>query len=264
MLRDSGESDLSELEQEFELEMEDLELDEEAETDEEFEDSGDYEEDLQGELEAADEEGADYADRFYELSQMEYESEADADQEMEGLLEEMEQEYFFGEKFLKNKAKGLIKKGIKFAAGKIPALQALKNMTHLSRLNLRNLLKTFGKPLLQKALAATPQGAAALTALKVLGYEATEDSEVDREVWDNYVGVCKEAYEHLAQNLNENADNPLVASELATKAFKTAVRRRQNGLATRRMPGRAGAVSTGRRKRVVYLDPGEYVVVRRR
>jgi hypothetical protein len=289
MLKDSNDADLSELEREFELEMDDLEFEYEGNPDEESgdEEYGDqeygdqeYEEDQMQEYEGSDEETSDYAQRFYELSQMEFESESELDQEMDGLLSEMEQEYFFGGvgKFLKSKAKGLVKKGFKYAVGRIPALQALKNMTHLSRLNLTGLLKTFGKPLLEKALAATPQGAIALTALKALGHEATEDSEVDREVWDNYVQVCKEAYEHLADNLNENADHPLEASRLATNAFQKALINRRRMGHRRRFPhGRRfmrggvarGGIVTGAphsrgKKQVFYIDPDVEIVVLRK
>lgn len=272
MLRDAYETDLSELEQEFELEMDDLELDEGEAADEEFEESDEfeYEGDLGEELEAGDEEGSDYAERFYELSQMEFESESDVDREMEGLLDEMEREYFFGGvgKFLKKGAKGLIKKGLDYAKKNIPAIKALQSMTPLLRGNLKGLLKSFGGPLLKKALAATPQGAAALAAMKVLGFEATEDSEVDREVWDNYVAVCREAYEHLAENLNENANHPLEAAKLASNAFQAGLKRTRATARARSRPGmgarRGGRPGSPRRRRVIYLGPNEYVVIRRR
>ena len=285
MYKNSNDADLSELEREFELEMDDQEgeyeggSDEEA-GDEEFGDEGEYEYEYEDaslqEFEGSDEEGGDYAERFYELSQMEFESESDLDREMENILEEMQREYFFGGvgKFLKSKAKGLVKKGLKYAAGNIPALKALQNMTNLSRFNLTGLLKGVGLPLLKKALAATPQGAIAMTALKALGHEASEDTEVDREVWDSYVGVCKEAYEYLAENLNENADEPLEASRLANKAFQTAlVNRRRMGHRRfhhrrglrRGITGRSGIVGRpARKKQVFYIDPDVEVVVIRR
>jgi len=285
MMKDVNDADLSELEREFELEMDDSEFEYEGSSDEESgdEEYGDqeygdqeYEEDQMQEFEGSDEEGSDYAERFHELSQMEFESESELDQEMDGLLSEMEQEYFFGGvgKFLKSKAKGLVKKGLKYAAGRFPALKVLQSMTHLSRLNLKGLLKTFGKSFLEKALAATPQGAIALTALKALGHEATEDTEVDREVWDNYVQVCKEAYEHLADNQNENADQPLEASRLATNAFQTALMNRRR-MVRRRFPhhGRRfmqGGIMRGgvgirrRKKQVFYIDPDVEIVVLRK
>lgn len=270
MLKESNGSDLSELEQEFELEMDDLEYEDESSLDEELGDeelegAGDYEEDLQQEFETTDEENTDYGERFYELAQREYESESEVDREIDGLLNEMEQDFFFGgvKKFLKGKAKGLIKKGLKFAAGKIPALQALQGITQLTRGNLKGLLASLAKA----GLAAHPAGAAALPALKALGFEASEDSEANREAWDNYVEVAREAYEHLADNLNETADEPLEASRQATKAYQAALMKQRSGFPRRASYGatlRRGAQSHSRKKRqVVYIDPDVRVVVLR-
>src|SRR5690349_18382833 len=81
-----------------------------------------------------------FAERMYELSQNQYESEAEAMERVSGLLSEMEREYFWGAlkkvvggaKKLYNKATaipgvgGLIKKGINMAGSSIPAFSALK------------------------------------------------------------------------------------------------------------------------------------------
>jgi hypothetical protein len=270
---------LSELEQEFELEMDDSELDEEAgadeefeedsEADEEFEGAGDYEEDMR-ELEA-DEEAGDYAERFYELAQRGYESEAEVAGQVDELLREMEQEYFFG---------GLVKKGLgalkkrasQYARKKFKSLGGWRGLGKLAGGLLSGKLGAIAKQL----AALSPQGAAALAAFNALrSSETGEDSEADRETWDNYVRVCKEAYEHLAQNLDEMAADPSVASELAHVAFKTAMNRHKH---RRRLQvgGLAGAVRAGvqartgaatptrRRRRVVRLRPGEYLVVYRK
>lgn len=223
MLKDFNESELSELEQEFELEMDDSEfehesgLDEELDEelgdeefgDEEFEGASDYEEDLEQEFEMADEETGDYAERFYELAQMESESASDLYREMDRIHEELEMENFFGVgKFLKNK----LKKGLKLAAQNIPALKLLKS----------DLIKKIGMPL----LASTPYGAAATAALKALGHEANEDFGADREVWDSYVDVSREAYEQLAQNLNNKSVMPQKAGAYAARALQAAAARR--------------------------------------
>ena len=273
MARNQDDSYLSELERELELEMDDLELENESEldeelSDEEFENASDYEEDSQQqEFELDEGETGDYAERFYELSQMEFESESELDRELEGLLNGMERDYFFGgiKKFIKSKGKGLIKKGLKYAAGRVPALQALKGITQLARGNLKGSLLALAKT----ALAAHPAGAAALPALKALGFETSEDSEANREAWDNYVEVARESYEHLAQNLNENADSPLEASRLATNAFQTALRQ-QGGRKTsqqraRRFKRGGVTVGSGRKRQIVYIDRDvEEVVIRRR
>src|SRR5215212_2848806 len=105
MAQDRYDADLSGLEQEFELEMEDdssgeLELGDDSELD-----------DSAGELETGDgTEG--YAERFYELGQGSYESEYELDQGVNELVGQMENEFFFGYKRLRNAAKGLVKKGL--------------------------------------------------------------------------------------------------------------------------------------------------------
>src|SRR5689334_11712218 len=101
MGRAPGASGFSDLEREFELEMEgsdgsDSELDEELDeetSDEEFEsdeESGDFE--TAFELESA---GFDYADRLQELSAREFESESEVDQALNEVLNDIEQEFFF-------------------------------------------------------------------------------------------------------------------------------------------------------------------------
>lgn len=273
MPRRSNEYDLSELEQEFELEMDDLEADEELEDSGDFE-QGDseygepeFEDNNQAEWES-DEETAGYAERFYELSQMEFEYDGELEQEVTDVLNEMA-EHFFGAKLLKQAGR----RALKYASKRlnIPSLKVLTQM-----------LGTVGMPLISKALAATPQGAAVLAALNTarrLSSEAGEDTQ--SEVWDNYAQVCREAYERLAESVadNENAGNPMVAAELATDAFQGAFRTVANqapfGASSRRTPAigwpsgsvrdkRAAPPSRRRRSEIRYqhvLQPGERVVV---
>jgi hypothetical protein len=108
--------DMSELEREFEFEME-------AESDDEFE--GEFEEEFEFELDdefefEADDEfegmedqeyGNDYAERFYELSQRQFESESEVDTAINEVLDDMEREYFFGKALrgIKNIAKKVSK-----------------------------------------------------------------------------------------------------------------------------------------------------------
>ena len=208
-------ADLSELEQEFELEMED---DSAGELEYEDDTAGELD-DPAGELELGD--GVEsFAERFYELGQGSYESEYELDDGVNELVTQMENEFFFGslKKRLKSAGKGLLKKGLKYAAGAIPGGQVLKALTQLSRGNLKGLLGSLAKSGLA---AAIPGGAVALPALKALGFEA-DDPDGNREAWRNYAEVSREAFEYLAENLNENADSPLEASRLATTAFQTA------------------------------------------
>ena len=268
-------ADLSELEREFELEMEG---DPDGAQESEFEDTleteyaDEFESELYGEAESADASQS-FAERFYELSQRGYESEFEMEGDVSQLVNEMEQEFFFGglKKRLRKAARGLIRKGLKFAAGKIPALQALQGLTQLSRGNLKGMLGSLAKAGLASAI---PGGAVALPALKAIGFEASEDPAANREAWRNYAEVAREAFEHLGDSLHENADQPMEASRLATTAFQTALRNVQSQVGSL-VPG--GGLGSGRqvsganvaygrpapgRVPVIRLRRGEQVIIR--
>ena len=223
MPKQTNDSDMSDVEREFELEMEE-EPTEDRELEREFEEI---------EEESAD----DYAERFHELSQRQFEAESEVDDAVNGLLNEMERDFFFKglRKKLKKAGKGLLKKGLKLAKG-LPAFQAVKGITQLARGDLKGLLGSLAKAGLGAAISAVPGGAAILPALKALGFEAAEDDpEANKEAWRNFVGVSREAFDSLAQNLHEQADDPLEASRLATRAFQEALekgRARVGGLRT--------------------------------
>lgn len=282
MPRDFDPYAMSELEREFEFEMDEpgergpgaLEADFEAlfEADEpaqeyayEFEgapDEGDEE------FEALDDSVSEYAERFFELSQREFESESEVDSAINGLLTEMEPEYFFGTiKKAFSKARGairqvsrspiggLIRKGIAAAGGQIPAFAALKGITSLARGDLRGLLAQLAKSGLGAALPGA--GVVLPTAMKAMGFEAGVDPEENREAWNTYVQVSREAYEHLANNLTERADDPLEASRLASAAFQQALR--STARPQERQPRSVGPRGG---RRVVYVRPGDELVIR--
>jgi hypothetical protein len=281
MLQDERDPQLSELERELELEMDDSmeleadddlgrELEEDPEAEYEEPSDSEYEED--SELEGPEEGEGGYAQRFYELSDREFESEAERDAAIDGLLGEMEREYFFGGllKKAKNAAKRLAKKGLSMAmkAGmNLPAFQALKAVTGLSGNLLKGNLGALAKSALKTALSAHPAGAVAMQALGGLGFEAGQDEEAHREAWDNFTRVARESFEVLAETMHENADSPLEASRLAGGALQQALRRA-------RVPMRAGgavrlrAASAVRGARgparVVAIYPGERVLIVRR
>ena len=254
---------LSELEREFELQMDDnQELGDEQEFAYEGMDdfTGEVAED---EFEESYDETNRYASRFYELSQREFESESDLDNEINGLVNEMERDYFFGGiwKKLKKAGKGLVKKGLKFATSQIPAFKVFQAISQLTRGNLKGLLASIAKAGLTSAI---PGLGAAGPVLSSLGFEASEDQESGREAWNNFVEVSREAFDDLAQNLNENADEPLEASRLATNAFQTAIKRVQSRIPNQRSSSASYGGRSLRGRRVVYLNPGESLVVRRR
>lgn len=270
MLENLRETDISELEREFELEMDSFEMNEEFESDnefemnEEFESIGEleYEEGSEGEAddEYEFEAVSDYAERFYELSQRSYESVAELNEEVDGILNEMERDFFWkgAKDWLKKKGKGLLKKGLSYAAGQIPALKALQGLTQLTRGNLKGFLGSLANAGLA---AAIPGGAAILPALKAIGFNPTEGGGVEKEAWDNFIEVSREAYQNLAQNLHENADHPLEASRLAQNAFQTAYKKVQSQAHLSRSHRHGRGV---RRRRIIYLGPNEVLVIRRR
>jgi hypothetical protein len=236
MPRQQDYSDLSELEREFELEMEDgpesleFELGEDTEADEDRE----YDEleglDEEEELEADQAETAlereyagasrsrEYVERLLELSAREFESAAEVDQAMNEVLDDMEREYFLG-KLLRKAGKSkflrsLAKKGMQLGVRKF--LPGLQGALQLARGNVKGALLNFGK---QALGTVVPGGAMTLDAVKALGLGAGESPATDREAWENYVSLARNAYEHLADNITESADRPAEASRLANNAI---------------------------------------------
>jgi hypothetical protein len=261
----SGTSDLeSQLDEEFEfLVGEDDETgDDEFEFETEFENlASESDDELDEEFEGFEDEAASsFGERFYELSQREWESEFELDTAIDQVLGEMEREYFFGSlvKRIKKGGKALLKKGMSYATKNIPAFQALKGVTQLARGDLSGMLRSLAKAGLASAV---PGGAVALPALKALGFETSQDRESEREAWENFAGVAGEAFETLADSLTPNADHPLEASRLANAAFTTALARRtgMRRRAGRYGPGRGRA--GGRRIRVM-ASRGDTIIVR--
>ena len=252
MARDTA--DLSQLEREFELEMDD---DAAGELELEFEsDEGELDEDRPAFEAEADDAADGFAERFYELSQGSYESEFELDQEVNRLVADMEQEFFFKGlgKRLRSAGKGLLKKALKHAAGKFPALNALKGVTQLARGNLKGMLGSLAKAGLASAI---PGGAIALPALSALGFEVDEP-EANREAWRNYGEVSREAFQHLAEHLHEQADTPTEASKLAAAALQAGLAK---GQARRRSGGRRRRGGGSGDTRVIRLRRGERLIV---
>jgi hypothetical protein len=257
--------EMSELEREFELEMdegrelgEDKEYKEDQEIEEEFEflqEESEIEEEFEEpmeEYEGAEDRSSYYAERFYEISEREFESESELEMQINDVLNEMEREYFWGKlkKLGKKAFKGLVKKGMGYVKG-MPAFQAIKGVTQLARGDLKGMLGTMAKAALPAALSAIPGGAAALPALNALGFEAEQEEDASRAAWRNFAEVSREAFEYLAGNLNPGITDPMEANRLASKALQTGLRKARTGYPT------AGA------KRVlrVTVRPGEKVKI---
>jgi hypothetical protein len=187
------------------------------------------------------------------------------------VLNEMGRDYFFKRAFrrLKKGVPGLrklINNGMilaKKAGINIPAFDALKNMSGLAQSLLQGNLAGVAKHALSAAVKAHPGAAAAMPALRALGFEIDEPG-AERRGWHNFAEVAREAYENLADNLNETAHQPAQAMQLAQKAL-------QHGLrsvpmrAARQVRGAGAGVARGKRKvRVVRLGPGKRLLVVRR
>jgi hypothetical protein len=270
-----GESDL---EREFELEMDDGsdrgsdsesgrygstgmgEAPGDEELEREFELLGETDGGMEQDSEAGYGDVGDYADRLYELSQREFESEREVEGAVRDVLDDMEREYFFGRlvRAAKKAARGpigrLVKKGASLAGG-LPAFQGLRSLTRMAREGLKGPL---GAMLTQAVASAVPGGSAALPMLRALGVQLPGDQPT-RETFEDLVSISREAFDHLAANISDQVDQPLEASRVASAALQAAVGRRSRG---RPLPARNGG--SGDRVRRIVLGPHEQLIVIRR
>lgn len=261
MARYLGETDMSELEREFELEMEgepadagELESSFESLDDQEaaFEAESEDETAQELEFEADDSEYEDapsgYAERFFELSQREFESESERDAAVQELMRDMEADYFLGR--LIKKGAGIVRK-VKQAAQKGGGFGLLKSVAQQLAGPLSGNLGALAKA----ALSAYPGGAALLPLLNTLGFDKAQgpeaSPEANKEAWDNFVSFSREAYDHLAENVTEReVRDPAAAAQRAAQALVAA---RQAAWRRAQVPGQAGVgVRAGHGRRPVY------------
>jgi hypothetical protein len=265
-------SDFSELERQFELEMEaspvegfelepkgDFELPDDQEYDEDRE--AEYQPEETGFEEASGGSRSDeFVDRLLELSEREFESPAEVDQALNEVLDDIEREYFFGGAILKRGLKNLRKnkmlrslasKGLKLGVSKF--LPGLQGALQLAR---GQVSKGLGNIASQFLAAAVPGGGIMLDAVKSLG--VGEEPARERETWENYVTLAREAYEHLADNLTERADQPAEGIRLANNALQYAISKAQARTARTRRPGAGDLRERGRVLRL-RIAPGERI-----
>ena len=252
-----GETDMSELEREFELEMEGEPADG-GELEASFESLDDQEAPFDGEsadatvqdveLEADESEFEDmpsgYAERFQELSQREFESESERDASVQDLMREMEADYFLGS--LIKKGASIVRK-VKQAAEKGGGFGLLKSVAQQLAGPLSGNLGALAKA----ALSAYPGGAALLPLLTTLGFDKAQGPDANKEAWNNFVSFSREAYDHLADNVGEREmRDPAAAAQRAAQALVAA---RQAAWRRAQMPGQAGFAGRGRHgRRPVY------------
>ena len=219
-----GEQDLEtqvELEGEQDLETQ-VELEGEQDLETQFEQvREEYEEPL-GEIQTPTD---NLAQKFFELSESNI-SDNEADSAINGLLNEVERQFFFGKLLKKGLGKKLFNIGKGFVKG-LPVFQGLKSISQLARGDLKGMLGSLAKTGLASVI---PGGSAALPILNTLGLsEISEDSENNLDRWKDFVRLSEISYEHLAQNLDLNSiKSPIAASKLASKSFQTAAATIQN------------------------------------
>jgi len=250
----ADELDQGELSHELEAD-EEFEVDDELEADEEFE--------VDDELEADEEFETDYASwsrdgnydrdrefesRLYKAIRSNADNELQTELELDGVLHEMEQDYFFGsaKRWLKNKAK-------KYGKFAIPGYGALKAVSALGRLKVRNLLKN---KLLQTAAGFIP-GAGPIIS-KGMGIASTmmDNADAAKQKIRDIVQVGKDAYQNLAAAVPD-AQNEFEVVDAAKVALQKALSNQR--AVPRRLPGTG--MRGGRRKRVYPLAPGASVAV---
>jgi hypothetical protein len=149
-----------------ELEADDAELEEDSEWEAADDGESDYELGDDGELVEPDRHG--FAERFYELSLREGESELELAREVDTLLREMEHEYFFKGllKKVKGAGKSLLKHAAKAAGGALPIGNLAKIATSLARGDMRGMLGSLANTALSVA-SKHPALAAAMPALNL-------------------------------------------------------------------------------------------------
>jgi hypothetical protein len=94
-------------------------------------------------------------------------------------------------------------------------------------------------------------------AMKSLGFKEAEYPEDNREAWETFVTMSESAYEYLANNLSDEANQPVEAARLATNAVRHGLNQ-----------GRAAFGGNGRRRlpaspRVIRVRarPGRRLVI---
>ncbi len=220
-----------------------------AESDEELDDAELIEPDLRG-----------FAERFYELSLRDGESEEDRELEVSSILREMEREYFL--KGLLKKvapaAKGLFRTGLALAKSATPLGQVVNAATALSRGNLRGMLGSLANSALSLA-TKHPALAAAMPVLSSLGFKPGAPSKAG---WGNFAQLAKNAYGQLRRNLDKEAADPAHAADLANRAFRSAIGRAKQMARVQIGDGASGLARSGNGRKVITLSAGDTLVIR--
>jgi hypothetical protein len=194
-----------------------------------------------------------FAQRFLELQEKQFESSESRNAAVDGLLNEVEKQFFLGN-LTGGVVTGLLKKLI---GGAIPGnpLKIIKGAMALVRLAAKEPLRGA----LLNVITLHPALAPARPLLKLLGIsETSENAGNSLERWKEFTQLGQKMYENIINNMNKAAaSDPVAANQLASQAFTKAASQIRSQTAARGYGKR-------KRRRVIYLGPGEYVVVRGR
>jgi hypothetical protein len=232
------------LQREFELETERYE-EPKGETEEFNFEMEDYEEPM-GESNLSRD---NLAQRLLELQERQFESEDSRKAAIEGVLTEIEKNFFI--KKLAGGAIGGILKKLLGGLGAGNPLSFIKAAIALIRMAAKEPLRTT----LLQVITSHPSLAPARPLLKLLGIaETAEYGANSLESWKEFVELSESMYEDIVNNLNEAAlKDPVAANQIASKAF---------GTAASRIRARAPPGSYDRRNRRRYslrLRPGQRI-----
>lgn len=237
-----------ELESMLEGDEEEYEYDEDTEY-EYDEDNVEYEydEDDSGvEFEVDDYTRSFYADRLFELSQREFENEYEMATEIDGVLDEMQREFFTkwakgvfrkarnvatsAKQFIDEHPglKAALNKGLNMAANAVApgigpmALQGLQAVMAPTLEGVRNR----ARPVLNKAIQTIRgQGvSAAGNLLSKFGIDAANTGKLNLDGLKNVVGSIQKSFEFAADNIHGNIDDPIEAERLASRAFEVGLK----------------------------------------
>jgi len=215
-----------------------------------------------------------FADELLELTEREFESAAELDEELDRGLDAVAEEYFvkrLRRKRRRGKGQGVFGKILKAGAklgGKLasatPVGSLIKAGTSLIQGDAKGALKNLAKAAVGTALGPVA-GTVATTALDALGGEEGEIRHRQRRAVRRVARIARDTFRELADGLPEDFEHPLVANEVVHRATRRAMLR--NGV---RLPSRRPVPSprplAGRRpravqRRVIRVRPDEEVLL---
>lgn len=254
---------LSEFEQEFELDDNEFEstddsneyAESEWESDEEYEAEADEEfefeiEDSEGETWSYSPE-QEYENRLYEVLNSGMNNEFEMEQEIDRVMYEMEQDFFWkklksmGSKFLKSTGGQMIKK----LAQKTPFGAAIGALSKVARGDIKGALKgVLNNGMLKHAVGFLPGGSLVSKGMDIAGKLMNNETPgISRAQVGQAVQLAKSAYGHLANDLAKT-NNPAYLRSLG----KTSMRKAMGGM---------HSPTKGKSKRRIPLEPGSVVTV---